>query len=226
MKPMNSRHLAILFVGSLAILAAGMIWNGVRQEISRHQNPVPAVGTAIDSLHGIPVYSNGPHTHTSHGKHFGTDGFYYGHQWQCVEFVKRYYYDHFKHEMPDGWGHARHFYDPEVEHGQTNLRRGLLQFDNGGSAPPQAGDLLVYVFGQYGHVAIISQVNKDTVEIIQQNVPGQSRDTLSLKHSQGNWTIGNEHIAGWLRLPGAKPSIQEKGSSMPRERREPATPPA
>lgn len=161
-----------------------------------------AVGAIVDREHGVAIYSNGSDTYNSHGRHFSKDGYYYGRRWQCVEFVKRYYYDHFNHRMPDGWGHARSFFDPSVTHGQLNQTRGLVQFQNGGQEKPQAGDLLVYVYGEYGHVAIVSKVRQDSIEIVQQNVKGLPRSTLSLSYSQGNWTLQNEKIAGWLRMQG------------------------
>ncbi|MGB0993960.1 MAG: CHAP domain-containing protein, partial [Akkermansiaceae bacterium] len=160
----------------------------------------PKLGTELDREDGVPVYANGDAPYKSHGKHFSKDGYYYGRKWQCVEFVKRYYYDHFGHVMPDGWGHARSFFDPEVSQGALNLTRGLLQYRNGMAEAPIKGDLLVYVYGDYGHVAIVSKVEKNTVHIVQQNVSGKVRDTLPLAHHAGNYTVGDgKQPTAWLR---------------------------
>ena len=54
---------------------------------------------------------------------------------------------------------------------------------------------------KYGHVAIISKVSENKIEIIQQN-PGaftKSRKTISLDKTNGAWKIKNKRILGWLR---------------------------
>lgn len=200
MKLFQRHHAVIILVSSMALFSLGMIWQGVRREMQRHEVLSAPVGTEIDSLNGVVVYANGTDANISHGKHHSKDGYYYGHQWQCVEFVKRYYYDHYQHKMPNGWGHARSFYDPSVKDGHLNQPRGLLQFQNGGRSKPEVGDLLVYVFGKYGHVAIVSKVTNDSVEVVQQNVHGLPRDRFPLSNSEGLWTIGHDKIAGWLRM--------------------------
>ncbi|NWK54028.1 CHAP domain-containing protein [Verrucomicrobiaceae bacterium N1E253] len=191
--------ISILALGTIG--AISMIWYGALIEIHRNQNQIQPLGTAIDEFNGVVVYSNGHDTYTSHGRHFSDDGYYYGHRWQCVEFVKRYYYDHFGHRMPDGWGHARSFFDPSVAHGTLNPTRGLIQYSNGKQTRPASGDLLVFVYGQYGHVAIISQVKKDRIEIVQQNVGAKTRENLPLEQSGKRWMIHHPTVAGWLRLP-------------------------
>ncbi len=58
------------------------------------------------------------------------------------------------------------------------------------------------LFNRYGHVAIISKVTNNKVEIIQQN-PGPfspSREAFDLSRTkEGKWKIDNERILGWLR---------------------------
>ena len=50
-----------------------------------------AIGQQIDQLNGIPVYFNGETLH-SQGRNKSADGYNYSLKWQCVEFIKRYYY--------------------------------------------------------------------------------------------------------------------------------------
>ena len=50
-------------------------------------------GDPIDNLNGVTVYFNG-HSWNILGKNFAPDGYYLGLKYQCVEFVKRYYYLH------------------------------------------------------------------------------------------------------------------------------------
>lgn len=158
--------------------------------------------TTLDTFRGVPVYDNGPIVTFSHGRHYAADGYYFGQKWQCVEFVKRFFYKAFNHRMPDVWGHAKDFFDQDTPAGKLNKKRGLLQYRNGGSVAPQPGDLVVFTNGLYGHVAIVSAVRSNQVEIIQQNIYGHPRDGYSLKSEDGRWVMGESYQpAGWLRVP-------------------------
>lgn len=161
-----------------------------------------SIGDSLDSHNGVVVYSNGANYPKSYGKHYTSDSsYYYGKKWQCVEFVKRYYYDHLHHKMTDGFGHAKDYFNPEVEHGKLNKQRGLLQFYNGRDEKPQPDDLLVYG-GKYGHVAIVTRVSDGEVEVIQQNIFMHPRETFPLIFNNGTYTIGDKKKPeGWLRKP-------------------------
>jgi hypothetical protein len=162
------------------------------------------VGDPVDSLDGVIVYYNGRISNDS-GRNLTEDNYNLGKKFQCVEFVKRYYYEHFGHKMPDSYGNAKDFYDPELKDGELNKRRDLLQYTNPSSLSPRKGDLLIFdgtSFNSYGHVAIISKVTESDVEIIQQN-PGpnaHSRVNFSLIVENGKWKIDNKRILGWLRM--------------------------
>ena len=160
-------------------------------------------GDQVDSLNGVAVYYNGSVSNVS-GRHLAPDGYNLGLKYQCVEFVKRYYYQHLNHKMPDSFGHAKDFFDRSLSDGQNNRRRNLTQHTNPSSSKPRPDDLLVFgptTFNQYGHVAIVSAVSDNEIEIIQQN-PGahaSSRETISLKRKNGRWYISNSRVLGWLR---------------------------
>ncbi len=162
------------------------------------------VGQALDSLNGVVVYYNGAVDHTA-GRNTSPDNYNIGIRYQCVEFVKRYYYEYLHHKMPDSYGHAKDFFNEEIPDGDLNKKRNLVQFRNGGASRPMADDLVVFaptVFNSYGHVAIVSGVTEDEVEIIQQNPGpfGKSREKFSLVKTSSGWKIANERILGWLRL--------------------------
>lgn len=161
------------------------------------------LGKAIDSLDGVKVYYNGSIGNMK-GRNLAPDGYNMGMKYQCVEFVKRYYYQKYGHKMPDSYGNAVDFFDPLLPDGAMNKKRGLHQYRHPGKYKPKTGDLLIYdstSFNKYGHVAIVSDVNVVTLEIIQQN-PGPmapSKQKFTLIKSKGNWVIGNDRILGWLR---------------------------
>src|SRR5690606_23830292 len=68
------------------------------------------VGKPVDSLNGVVVYYNGAVGHVLE-RNVAADGYNIGLKYQCVEFVKRYYYEHLQHKMPDSYGHAKDFFD-------------------------------------------------------------------------------------------------------------------
>lgn len=160
-------------------------------------------GKVIDGLDGVYVYYNGGVGQT-HGRNTAPNGYNIGVKYQCVEFVKRYYFEHLHHEMPDPWGNAKDFFDPSVADGEQNTRRGLTQFTNGSAVRPQKGDLLVMkptITNPYGHVAIVAEASEIYVEIIQQN-PGPNAPTrirTAIHHIDEKWYIAEERILGWLR---------------------------
>lgn len=155
------------------------------------------IGTVIDQYKGVPVYFNGKPLE-SQGRHKSPGGYNYGMKWQCVEFVKRYYYDRLKHPMPNTYGHAKDFFDRALEDGDFNEQRGLYQFINGGVFKPQADDIVVYAGDEYGHVAIITEVGEDYINIIQQNVGRATRHTIPFLIHKNHYYIMNKTIIGFL----------------------------
>ena len=137
----------------------------------------------------------------SYGKHYSKDSvYYYGKKWQCVEFIKRYYFDYYQHQMPNGYGNAKDFFDDKIKDGELNKERGLIQYTNGSSFTPMVGDILIFG-GKYGHVAIVVNVTADEVEVIQQNIYMSPRETFKLIVNNGTYTIGeNRKPEGWLRM--------------------------
>lgn len=188
------------------LVSAAICWGGYQLFTHNNINPQHQVGEIIDSFNGVAVYFNGGVAHVG-GRNITADGYNLGLKYQCVEFVKRYYYEFFGHKMPDSYGHARSFYDPKIRNGQINPQRGLIQYLNGGEEKPQVSDLIVYsptILNRFGHVAIISQVGDDYIEIIQQN-PGPfaaSREQYALNQNEdGTWQINNDRIVAFLRMP-------------------------
>jgi len=165
----------------------------------------PDLGGVAHTYNGVAIYANGDQVYESHGKHFSSDGYYYGRKWQCVEFIKRYLYDAHGHRMPDVWGHAKQFFDPTIPHRQFNTARNLWQFRNSHDESPKTDDLLVWG-GKYGHVAIVTEVHQDHIIIAQQNIKHLpvARIPLTLT-AEKNYILGDPADSnkplGWLRIP-------------------------
>lgn len=195
---MKIRLWTYLLIGILILSFVG-IWGFNKLNFNTELN----VGQQVDSLNGVVVYYNGGVGNVI-GRNTTTTGYNLGLKYQCVEFVKRYYYEYLKHEMPDSYGHAKDFFNKTLADGKYNKQRNLTQFTNPSKEKPKLDDLLVFdgtTFNKYGHVAIVSKVMDDEIEIIQQN-PGpnrKSRVIFKLKNKNGEWTIKNDRILGWLR---------------------------
>jgi surface antigen len=158
------------------------------------------IGKVFDEFNGVKVYYNGSIYNVS-GRNVAKDGYNLGQKYQCVEFIKRYYYQRFNHKMPNSYGHAKDFFDPSIADGKINRQRNLLQFHNGSPTKPQVDDIIVLNWSSYGHVAIISKVTDTEIEIVQQN-PGpnaSSRATFPLVFKNGIWTIEIAGVLGYLR---------------------------
>lgn len=166
-------------------------------------NPNYEVGQEIDSLNGVSVYYNGGVGNVD-GRSLSKDGYNLGLKYQCVEFVKRYYYEKLNHKMPDSYGHAKDFFNSQIKDGEINKQRNLKQFKNSSKTKSQVDDLVIYsatTLNKYGHVSIVSNITENEVEIIQQNPGsfGNSREKYKLLNENGKWRIDNERILGWLR---------------------------
>lgn len=162
-----------------------------------------SVGDKIDSLNGVYVYYNSDVSNVS-GRNTTKDGYNLGLKYQCVEFVKRYYYEYYNHRMPDSYGHAKDFFNSSIGDGKRNTQRNLIQYSNPSDTKPKVNDLLVFegtVFNKYGHVAIISEVKRESIEIIQQNAGlfGSTREKFKLEQKNGKWRIKKDGVLGWLR---------------------------
>jgi len=170
-------------------------------------NPNHQVGDVLDNLDGVAVYYNGG-VNSVAGRHLTKDGYNLGLKFQCVEFVKRYYYEKYQFKMPNSYGHAKDFFNAKLRDGQFNKMRGVFQYTNPSKQRPEMGNLVIYsktLTNPYGHVAIVSNVEliKGTIEIIQQNAGpfSETRETYSLKKEGGHWLIGYARIKGWLGRP-------------------------
>jgi surface antigen len=175
-------------------------------------NPARTIGEPLDELNGVAVYYNGAINNTS-GRRTTDDGYNLGLKFQCVEFVKRYYHERFNHRMPNSMGHAKEFFSPAVRDGELNKDRMLLQYRNGAGSRPLADDLIVFApwaLNRFGHVAIVSQVGDDFIEVIQQNPGpfGATRERYPLQLHEGRWRVQHDRALGWLRrAPSTSTSI-------------------
>lgn len=158
-------------------------------------------GKEIDSFNDVRVYYNG-NPKNINGRNLTKDGYNLGLKYQCVEFVKRYYFEHLNHKMPNSYGHAKDFYNRETIDGKINYSRNLLQYNNPSISKPKVNDILVFdksTFNKFGHVSIVSKIYENSIEVVQQNVFLSTRENYDLKFVDGKWELDNKRILCWLR---------------------------
>lgn len=192
-----SRTAAKIAIALIVVLIAGYLvatrWN---------INPAHAPGDKLDEYNGVGVYYNGAINHVA-SRITTSDGYNLGLRYQCVEFVKRYYFQRFDHRMPNSMGNAKEFFSASVPHGALNPERMLVQYRNGAGTLPQVEDLIVFApwtFNRYGHVAIVSAVGADFIEVVQQN-PGPFGTTRERYALEPQGRIAHSRALGWLRRP-------------------------
>lgn len=187
----------IVFTGVLLVLGSLGFWVYKKYNFGTSYT----VGQEIDNLNDVSVFYNGWYS-TVKGRNITADGYNLGLKYQCVEFVKRYYYEYLNHKMPNTYGHAKDYFDKSLLDGQKNKARNLYQYTNASRSKPKVNDLLIYnasIFNKFGHVSIISNVSDQEIEVIQQNVGPISREKFQLFYKNGLWKIKNSRIVGWLR---------------------------
>lgn len=158
------------------------------------------IGKEIDSYKNVGIYYNGIIYTKTYGKNYSEDMYYYGQKCQCVEYIKRFYYQAKDHKMPDVYGNAKDFFDSDIQQGELNKHRDLVQYRNGGNVKPKLDDLIIFTDTQFGHVAIVTEVTSNYVEVIQQNVYGKTREKYELITKDNKYYVGTKiKPAGWLR---------------------------
>jgi surface antigen len=62
---------------------------------------------------------------------------------------------------------------------------------------------MVFPFSKYGHVGIVTKIEQNKVEIIQQNVLRSTRAIYDIKYKNGVYSVSNANgmnkPIGWLR---------------------------
>lgn len=144
-------------------------------------------GKVLGSYNGTIIYSNGntsiwnkPYNKANAG------GYNTGIKWQCVEFVNRYYFEHYNMKIRIEGKHANQYYS-------TANQRGLVAYPNGGSEPPKVGDIICFGGGpkdkdgnQFGHVALITEVSGSKIRVAQQNVGVSTHINFLFERKPGN----------------------------------------
>ena len=191
----------LVFIGLITFIYFGNNDSATHNVTMKSKSSKVNAGTAIDEYKGVKVYFNGSISKT-HGRNLTSDGYNLGLKWQCVEFVKRFYFKTYHHKMPDSYGHAKDFYDKSLTN-QWNEKRGMQQYQNGNKRKPKQDMIVVFdknAKNPFGHIAIISKTTDHEITLVQQNWGTQSRMTLPLIQKNGLYFIDHTDVLGWLSL--------------------------
>jgi hypothetical protein len=150
----------------------------------------PGWGAVLTSLDGVPVYSNAGDGNNGCA---GTYGILY----QCVELAQRYFT--LRWGYPAIWGGVAAAVDMRANH------PGGIEFvPNGGSPGPREGDALLFYGGAFGHVAVVSGVDRlnGRIDIVEENwsptgtssLPIYADNTIGIRDG----AYGSYSVAGWL----------------------------
>jgi len=150
-------------------------------------------GTALTRLDGVPVYWNAGDVDN------GCDGTY-GILYQCVELAQRYFA--LRWGYPPTWAGVGAAADMPTNH------PGDIQFiPNGGSLGPREGDALIFYGGGFGHLALVSGVDRRSgqIALVEENwsptgqaiLPIYADNTIAIRDS----AYGSYTVAGWLHSP-------------------------
>jgi surface antigen len=122
----------------------------------------PACGTVMSTYNDVAAYSNGQYQCTGDScAGYGT----YGYRYQCVELAQRYFAT--KYGTPSVWyANAK---DMCTTHPSSVSK----------TSNPKGGDAVVFGWGTYGHVAIVTAVHDTTVDVIEQNSSPNGRNTYA-----------------------------------------------
>lgn len=188
---------AVIVAGCTADGAESGIDDGDGYPLEAQKADAPACGAVIGSFGATLAYSNGKYTGTGNSCRGAVE---HGLGFQCVELVMR----HFKTTWGLRWyGNAKDLL--------ANAPKDKVSVHmNGSGVAPVPGDMIVWTKGTYGHVALVTAVRADAIDILEQNA-GTGRATLDWDGKRVGARWGSWEAAGWAhaRANGGAPPAPE-----------------
>lgn len=156
------------------------------------------IGDKMGEFNGVAAYYNGIGSSST--------------QYSCVEYAKRYMLEVYGIRNIGPVGDARTMWNMAERINErlaaANSAYTFTRHENGNEQLPEAGDLLFWTQGKYGHVMVVTETifNQESgaghVEIIDQNASRQAVRVLDIqKTDKGFAVMKDPHtpVAGWLR---------------------------
>lgn len=164
-------------------------------------------GTVVQEWNGLKVYSNFPRPNwiapgASGIPVFGDSGA--GFRYQCVELAQRWttqtqhWQDKNGNALPDHW--AGLFAKDMLTGARDTFGLPTVSNDHTAASPPDAGDLLVWGTGQYGHVAVVGALEGDRIPIYEENGANlEGTRALALGRDSGKVWVDEAGVIGWIK---------------------------
>lgn len=159
------------------------------------------IGDVIDNYNGVEIYFNSI-PFTSKGESLNEDGYKFGEKYQALEFVKRYYFERYNYKFPEKFDSIEKLYNSTLKDGEKSLELGLVQYSNLSTYPFKEEDIILFkptIYNPQGHIAIISKVEENSIEIIQQNCWKTTRKNIDTEKINNLWHIKDNKILGRLQ---------------------------
>jgi hypothetical protein len=174
--------------------------------------PAQPCGTDLASHRGEWARSNGSSQGTGNecGAYWANDAQGFGYEWQCVEYVRRFYSRQFGITLP-----RRNAADYDQALAQVGFRRFA---NNTATELPEIDDIIVFgrrVSGTdpFGHIAVVTGRDASGIQIIEQNWSSTGIASLPYSTAGGAISVGNRQgrtgyypVLAWFRRPSTTPT--------------------
>lgn len=126
------------------------------------------------------------------------NGNYTGVKYQCVELARRYYLIKYGAQFSEVKNAKDIQHLQTLQHGSKQLNWPTIP-NTAASPPPKIGSLLLWKDGSTGHVAVVTYVGRDFVDIIEQNY-GSGHRRIGMKGG----VLMSRGLVGWKQPPSIK----------------------
>ena len=149
---------------------------------------------------GVEVYSN---KNSLHDVEYIMYGLYTGVKWQCVEFARRFLIQ-VKGVTFDSIPNAFQIFDLPYFKNLIGIKIPINKYKNGSYYPPKKYSLLIWksnTENKSGHVAVVTNIGLDWIEITQQNEDIPVRILhLELYYGYPIYVIREPNLLGWINF--------------------------
>lgn len=169
-----------------------LIYNGLKKE---------PFGTILGKTkEGVVAYSSYYDNDNDNRQENYIDGIFTGIKWQCVEFARRYLIQVNKitFDMVDN---AYDIFDLNNFKTLNGMNIPIKKYKNGSNIMPRIGSLIIWAknvdINETGHVAIVTNVTKNYIEIAEQNYDNKSYGRrIYINHNK----LDSMHLLGWINI--------------------------
>lgn len=154
-------------------------------------------GNPLGEYKGVIAYHNGEPAGNANG------------DYQCVEYVRRFYREVYQQELGPVGGAAKHAFEDRYWAGLEEF----IAYPQGSTTLPMPDDIICYSGGGYGHVAIVIEATSTKVRVIEQNFSTKTCfGEMTVENREGYFLSdrGKYHVEGWIHYKKATIRSEDK----------------